>query len=64
MVVLNIFIRLKLFIVTIKKREYVVVQPSPNYMGSIFYAPFVQHENAEPARVSIRPSKARVKCSV
>ena len=35
MVVLNIFIRLKLFIVTIKKREYVVVQPSSNYMGSI-----------------------------
>ena len=33
-------------------------------MGSIFYAPFVQHENAEPARVSIWPSKARVKCSV
>ena len=36
MIVLNILIRLKLFIVTIKKREYVVVQPSSNFMGSIF----------------------------
>ena len=36
MVVLNIFIRLKLFIVTIRKREYVVAQPSSNYMASIF----------------------------
>ena len=36
MVVLNIFKRLKLFIVTVEKREYVVVQPSSNYMGSIF----------------------------